>query len=136
MYQVEQIMVEKDRSPFVNKTYLLKMLPLLYQQHLEKQFSRSEILLLNLLINVLQNIKKVSLEKLATVLPIPILFESRRKKIQRFISLPSLSIEKLWFPIIKSWLVRDFEQNQVIYLVIDRTSWACINLLMISIIYE
>lgn len=136
MYQVEQIMVEKDRSPFVNKTYLLKMLPLLYQQHLENQFSCSEILLLNLLINVLQNVKKVSLEKLATVLPIPILFESRRKKIQRFISLPSLSIEKLWFPIIKSWLVRDFEQNQVIYLVIDRTSWACVNLLMISIIYE
>ncbi|MGJ5674454.1 MAG: IS4 family transposase [Nostochopsis sp.] len=112
------------------------MLPLLYQQHLEKQFSRSEILLLTLLINVLQNIKKVSLEKLATILPIPILFESRRKKIQRFISLPSLSIEKVWFPIIKTWLIQDFEPNQVIYVVIDRTSWACVNLLMIRIIYE
>ncbi|GAC1493157.1 MAG: hypothetical protein NVS2B14_06180 [Chamaesiphon sp.] len=136
MYEVEQIMVEKDRPTFVNKAYLLKMLPLLYQQDLENQFSRSEILLLNLLINVLQNIKKVSLEKLATVLPIPILFESRRKKIQRFISLPCWSIEKVWFPIIKSWLARDFKQNQLIYLVIDRTSWACVNLLMISIIYE
>jgi hypothetical protein len=115
-------MVKKDRSVIVNKTYLLKMLPSLYQKHLENQLLLPELLFLNLLINILQDIKEVSLEKLATVLPLPILFESRRKKIQRFLSLPSLSIKKLWFPIIKSWLSQDFDENKVIYLVIDRTS--------------
>jgi len=93
-------MIKKDRSAILNKTYLLKMLPSLYQKHLENQLSLPEILFLNILINVLQNIKEISLERLSTVLPLPILFESRRKKVQRFISLPSLSIKKLWFPII------------------------------------
>ena len=59
------------------------MIPLLYQIHLENKLVRSEYLLCSLLINLLQNLKEVSLEKLATALPIPILFESRRKKIQR-----------------------------------------------------
>ena len=76
------------------------MLPLLYQTHLESQLEDSELLFFNLLINVLQNIKEVSLEKIANALPLPILFESRRKKIQRFLSLPILNVEKLWFPLI------------------------------------
>jgi hypothetical protein len=63
------------------------MLPSLYQTNLENQLSESELLFLNLLINVLQDIKEVSLEKIANALPVPILFESRRKKIQRFLSL-------------------------------------------------
>lgn len=129
-------MVKKDRAVIVNKLYLLKMLPPLYQTHLENQLNSSELLFLNLMINILQDIKEVSLEKLSTVVPLPILFESRRKKIQRFISLPSWNIKKLWFPIIKNWLEQDFDENQVIYLVIDRTSWACVNLFMVSIVYE
>ncbi len=59
------------------------MLLPLYQTHLENQLESSELLFLELMINVLQNIKEVSLEKIATALPIPILFESRRKKVQR-----------------------------------------------------
>lgn len=112
------------------------MLPSFYQTHLENQLARSEYLLLYLLINVLQNIKEVSLEKLALALPLPILFESRRKKLQRFLSLPILDVEKLWFPIINTWLAQNFTFNQVLYLAIDRTSWARINLIMVSIIYD
>lgn len=129
-------MIKKDRSAILNKTYLLKMLPSLYQKHLENQLSLPEILFLNILINVLQNIKEISLERLSTVLPLPILFESRRKKVQRFISLPSLSIKKLWFPIIQSWLEQEFAETQVIYLVIDRTSWARVNLFMVSLVHD
>ena len=129
-------MIKKDRSVILNKTYLLKMFPLFYQKPLEDQLSLPEILFLNILINILQDIKEISLERLATVLPLPILFESRRKKIQRFISLPSINIKKLWFPIIKSWLEQDFAPNQVIYLVIDRTRWARVNLFMVSLVYE
>ena len=89
-------MVEKDRSVILNKTNKIdKMLLPLYQTHLENQLESSELLFVELMINVLQNIKEVSLEKIATVLPVPILFESRRKKVQRFLSLPSLNIKTL-----------------------------------------
>lgn len=129
-------MIEKDRSIIVKKTYLLKMLPLLYQTNLENQLSESQLLFLNLLITVLQDIKEVSLEKIANALPIPILFESRRKKIQRFLSLPILNIQSIWFPIIETWLTQNFPENQRIYLVIDRTKWQRNNLMMISLIYD
>ncbi len=59
-------MVEKDRSAIVNKTNKIdKMLPTLYQNHLEDQLEPSELLVFNILINVLQNIKEVRLEKIA-----------------------------------------------------------------------
>ena len=70
------------------------------------------------------------------MLPIPILFESRRKKIQRFLSLPIFNIETLWFPLIKYWYSQNFSAKQTIYLVIDRTIWEKKNLIMISLIYE
>lgn len=95
----------------------------LYQTHLEKQLKPSELLFFKILINILQDIKEVSLEKISTALPIPILFESRRKKVQRFLSLPIINIKTLWFPIIEDWLTETFTLNQPIYLVIDRTIW-------------
>jgi len=112
------------------------MLPSFYQTHLENQLEPSELLLFNLLINIWQDLKQISLEKLATAIPLPILFESRRKKLQRFLSLPSLNIETLWFPILQKWLVQNFSKNQPLYLVIDRTLWERKNLIMISLIYE
>ena len=44
------------------------MLPTFYQNYLENQLEPSELLVFNILINVLQNIKEVSLEKIATAL--------------------------------------------------------------------
>ncbi len=64
-------MVKKDRAVILNKLYLLKMLPLLYQTHLENQLEVSELLFLNILINILQDLKEVSIEKISTNLPIP-----------------------------------------------------------------
>ena len=112
------------------------MLPPSYQTHLQSQLSRAEYLLLTLLVNLLQSIKQVKLETLATALPFPIIFDSRRKKIQRFLSLTQLTTENIWFPIVHSWLKTDFEPHQVLYLAIDRTNWGCINLLMISLIWD
>ncbi len=71
------------------------MLPSLYQTHLENQLNPSELLLFNILINILQDIKQISLEKIATAIQLPILFESRRKKLQRFLSLPNLDVKTL-----------------------------------------
>ena len=112
------------------------MLPEFYETNLKRELGRAEYLLLKILINLLQSIKTVSLEALATGLPIPILFESRRKKIQRFLSLNYINVEEIWFPIIKSWLEIYFPLNQVVYLVIDRTNWGCTNLLMISVVWD
>ncbi|BAZ41582.1 transposase [Calothrix sp. NIES-4101] len=112
------------------------MLPELYQKHLKSQLSLADYIFLKILIALLQSIKKVSLETLATVLPIPITFESRRKKIQRFLSLPNLSIEKIWFPIITAWLETEFTSEKIIHVVIDRINWACVNLFMVSVVWD
>ena len=53
-------------SLIVNKTYLMKMISLFYQDQLESQLKRSEYLTLSILINLLQRIKQVSLEALDT----------------------------------------------------------------------
>jgi len=36
----------------------------------------------------------------------------------------------------QSWLKNEFEPQQVLYVAIDRTKWGCINLLMISLIWN
>ena len=74
-------MIEKDRPVICNKTHLLKMLPKFYQKHLKSQLSLADYIFLNILLHILQSIKKVNLEKLASALPLPIKFESRRKRI-------------------------------------------------------
>lgn len=112
------------------------MIPEFYQNHLKSQLSTSEFIFLKILINLLQSIKKVNLEQLANALPLPIKFESRRKRIQRFLSLPNLQIEKIWFPIIKTWLSSYFTAGELIYLAIDRTNWSTLNLLMISVVWQ
>lgn len=107
-------------------------MPSFYQTHLQSQLKRADYLLLILLVNLLQSIKQVKLEALATALPLPIIFESQRKKIQRFLSLPQLTIEKIWLPIFQAWLTTEFEPQQVLHLAINRTKWECINLLTVS----
>jgi Transposase DDE domain len=126
----------KDRSRICNKTYLLKMLPAFYQNHLKSQLSTAEFIFLKILIILLQSIKKVSLEKLANALPIGIKFESRRKRVQRFLSLPYLTVENIWFPIVASFLETYFEPEKIVYIAIDRTNWGRINLFVTSIIWD
>lgn len=112
------------------------MIQQLYHEHLKSQLSRSQYQLLKILLIVLQSVKVVSLESLASALPIPITFESRRKKLQRFLSLPNFTIRKIWLPIITAWLEIFFKEGETVYLVIDRTTWGKINLLMISVVWE
>jgi hypothetical protein len=108
----------------------------MYQKHLENQLKESELLFFNLMINVLQDLKEVSLEKIANALPLPLLFESRRKKVQRFLSLPILQSREIWFAPIKKWLAQNFTTSEALYLVIDRTKWEVKKLIMISVIYD
>src|SRR4028118_999015 len=68
------------------------MLLQFYHEHLEKQLGRAQFLMLLLLINIIQAEKEVRLETIARVFPIGITCEVRRRKIQRFLDLPSLTI--------------------------------------------
>lgn len=68
---------------------------------------------------------------LAENLPLPILPESRRKLCRRFLSLPTLSVEKLWFPSVYRVIWKLFTPGDTIYLAIDRTSWLTHNILFV-----
>ena len=111
-------------------------LPELYSKHLNKQFNYPQYLILLILINLLQNLKTVRLEELARRFPCPIQLRSRVKKLQRFLSLTQFNIKTLWFPILKSWLKEKWNKNEMIYLVIDRSQWRELNLLMVSMVYN
>lgn len=111
-------------------------LPQLYNEHLKKEFNSTQYLILLILINLMQNLKTVRLEELARRFPYPILLRSRIKKLQRFLSLPQFQINSLWFPIVQAWIEGEFEWGEIIYIVIDRSQWQSINLLMVSLVYE
>jgi hypothetical protein len=51
-----------------------------YQSELKRQLSKRQYLLLSLLVMLLHTLRDVRIETLAQALPLPILFESRRKK--------------------------------------------------------
>ncbi|MEH1848413.1 MAG: IS4 family transposase [Nostoc sp.] len=93
--------------------------------------------MLEILIMLLQFHKTVTIEKLATVFPQPIRFESRRRSIQRFLLLPQLSIQYLWFPLIKRWIKNNHgtREKRLIF-AIDRTQWRSQNVFVISLIEQ
>jgi hypothetical protein len=107
-----------------------------YQKILQNELHHTTYLLLTLIVVSLQLLKQVKLELLAESLPLPILFESRRKKLRRFLRLEALSLEKVWFPCITSLIESMFAPQERIYLALDRTSWGVINILMVSVIYN
>ena len=76
------------------------------------------------------------MRNLANEFPLLIEFHSRRKKIQRFLSSEKLNIQTLWHPILKSIIATYYPVEKTVYLVIDRTRWANVNILMISLLYK
>ncbi len=93
--------------------------------------------MLQILVLLLQFHKTVTLEKLATVFPQPIKFESRRRRLQRFLSLPKLSIQILWFRVLKRWFRNSsLKKGKRLIIAIDRTQWRDQNILVISLIED
>ena len=88
------------------------------------------------LLSVIQSEKQVRLERLARVFPYPITTESRRRKLQRFLDLPNLTISLIWFPLITYWLTTYCPIGTRLSIAIDRSQWGCINLFMVSLIWE
>ena len=89
---------------------------------------------LRIIILILQSYRTIQIEKLASILPIPIKYESRRRHIQRFLVIPRLTTKCIWFPIVKKWLKVNQTRKKVCYLAIDRTRWQERNLFVASLI--
>ena len=92
----------------------MNQLPQLYDKNLKKQFSEPQYLMLLILINLLQNLKTVKLEELARNCQYPILYRSRIRKIQRFLSLPQFNIKTLWLPIFALWVKQRWNPGEVL----------------------
>ncbi|MEG4208285.1 IS4 family transposase [Microcoleus sp. Pol7_A1] len=112
------------------------MIPTFYQTPLKKQLTKAQFLVMTILLSVMQSEKQVRLERLARVFPYPITTESRRRKIQRFLDLPNLTISLIWYPLITYWLTTYCPIGTRLSIAIDRSQWGCINLFMVSLIWE
>jgi Transposase DDE domain len=111
------------------------MLPLFYQIGLKAQLSEIQFITLQMLVELLQKERHISLERLATLFAQPIQFDSRRRNLQRFLLLPQLQPKALWFPFIKYWIKQKYGRGKQIELVIDRTQWQDRNLIMVSLVH-
>ncbi len=112
------------------------MLPLFYLDYLKTYLPSSELLTLQIVVWLLQVHRQVRIERLASSLPYPIKCESRRKKIQRFLILPRLSLSLLWFPLIKKIITTQFKKGDRLIITIDRTQWKNNNISMASVIWK
>ena len=88
-------MVKKDGVNLYKQPHLYTVLPQFYPNCFQRQLKKAEYLTRQILVFLLQAHQQVSIELLATVMPYPIAFESRRRAIQRFLKFPALNIEKL-----------------------------------------
>jgi len=68
----------------------MDIIPELFLSNLEKYLNKSQLLTRQILIWLLQVHQDVKIERLAACLPLPILYESRRKHIKRFLVLKKL----------------------------------------------
>jgi hypothetical protein len=112
------------------------ILPELYITCLRDYLNETQLLTLEILIWLLQVHKQVRIERLAAYLPIPILYESRRRHLQRFLVLRNLSVPLVWFPVIKGILKTQIPSGSRLVVPLDRTQWETNNLLMISVIWK
>ncbi|MDJ0682668.1 MAG: IS4 family transposase [Xenococcaceae cyanobacterium MO_167.B52] len=112
------------------------MLPQFYIDYLKTYLPSSELLTLQILVWLLQVHRQVRIERLASSFPYPIKCESRRKKIQRFLTLPRLSLPLLWFPLIKKIIASQYKKGDRLIITIDRTQWKNNNISMVSVIWK
>ena len=112
------------------------MLPLFYQTHLQQHLTRAQFLVLSILLDLLQSQRQVKLERLASAFPYPITTESRRRKLQRFLDLPKLTIGQIWYLLITYWLTTYCQAGETLSIVIARTQWGSINILTIALVWN
>ncbi|WP_293150377.1 hypothetical protein [Okeania sp. SIO2C9] len=92
----------------------------LYESYFKQSLSETQVQTLKILVWLLTVQKTVKIERLAACFPLPIKYESRRRHIQRFLTLFSLSFPLFWFPIIMMILSREFSDDAQLILTFDR----------------
>ena len=131
----ERLCGKKERSRNLIKTVIIT-LGSFYQNFLEKYLNKAQLITLKMLVWLLQNQKQVRIERLAATLPLPIQQNSRRRHIQRFLTLNALSVVLMWFPLIESIINQHFKVGSRLTIAMDRTQWKENNVLMVSVIYQ
>lgn len=121
-------MVKKDRLVHSTDDLSQIILPLFYQTHLQQHLTRTQFLVLSILLNLLQSERQVKLDQLAPVFPYPIIALCRRRQLQRFLDLPQLTLRQIWYPLITYWLTTYCQVGQTLSIVISNTQWGYINL--------
>lgn len=110
-----------------------KMFPQFYHDIFLRQLTAAQYLTLQMLVMLVQTYKTIQIEKLAENLLIRIKYESRRRHIQRWLSLKVLTVSGIWYPIIKEIIKRNWWSKTRIELIIDRTQWGERNIFMVSV---
>ena len=110
------------------------MLPEFYHKCISRLLTPRQYATLRIIILILQSYRIIQIEKLASILPIPIKYQSRRRHLQRFLVIPQLTTQCIWFPIVKKWLKINQDRKKVCYLALDRTRWQERNLFVASLI--
>lgn len=108
----------------------------LYQEQINKYLTNAQVQTWNILVWLIQINKEVKIERLAACFPLPILYESRRKHLQRFLKLSSLSIPLIWFPIIKLVIEQEFKLSTRLIITLDRTQWKDNNVFVVAVIWK
>ena len=110
------------------------MLDKIYLETLSRHLKESNVLTVEMLVWLIQSYRTIQIEKLSKYLPMPIKFESRRKKVKRILALDELTLESVWLPIIKQLIDKWAKNRKQLFLAIDRTQWKNRNILMVSVI--
>ena len=71
------------------------MLPEFYHKCISQLLTSRQYVTLRITVLILQSYRTIQIEKLASILPIPIKYESRRPHIQRFLVLPPINIFRI-----------------------------------------
>ncbi|MEM1172863.1 MAG: hypothetical protein AAGJ08_28265 [Cyanobacteria bacterium P01_H01_bin.35] len=94
-----------------------------YQNHIKQKLSPSQVVTLQILLYLISVNKTVQISKLSNYFPLPIKSESKRKYIQRFLTLKELSLALFWFPLVKIIIENLFSFSSEVVLILDRTQW-------------
>jgi hypothetical protein len=84
-----------------------QMFPQLIHDIFAPQLTAAQYLTLQWLVMLVQTYKNISIEKLAENLVIPAKYESRRRHIQRWLSLKVLTVSGIGYPIIREIIKRN-----------------------------
>lgn len=107
-----------------------------YQDQIKQKLSPGQVETLKILLYLISVYKTVQISKSSACFPLPIQSESRRKHIQRFLTLKQLSLPIFWFSLVKIMINTLLLSPSELVLVLDRTQWQNINILMISVVWK